>query len=114
MPSCDENTPSGVTCKDEGDPDDCEPGFIDKGFGCEPEECPEGTTGIPPDCEPIQPDCNVEDPPPECEEQIVCDDGSTCTSGRTVSRTREDGPCDIEPLPADCETPPPETPNRSS
>jgi hypothetical protein len=38
LPICDENTPPGVTCIDEGDPDDCEPGFVDRGFGCEPEE----------------------------------------------------------------------------
>jgi len=53
MPCCDEaNTPSGDTCYDEGDPDDCEPGFIDKGFGCEPEDqdiidqCPPGSAPI--------------------------------------------------------------------
>ena len=37
-PICDENTPPGTVCEDEGDPDDCEPGFVDRGFGCEPEE----------------------------------------------------------------------------
>jgi hypothetical protein len=37
-PICDENTPPGTTCRDEGDPDDCEEGFIDKGNGCEPIE----------------------------------------------------------------------------
>jgi hypothetical protein len=51
-PLCDENTPPGTTCRDEGDPDDCEPGFVDRGFGCEPEECPEGQVGTPPNCEP--------------------------------------------------------------
>lgn len=38
-PICDENTPPGVTCVDEGDFTDCEPGFIDRGYGCEPEVC---------------------------------------------------------------------------
>jgi hypothetical protein len=37
-PICDENTPPGTTCRDEGDPDDCEPGYVDRGFGCEPED----------------------------------------------------------------------------
>jgi hypothetical protein len=37
-PICDENTPPGTTCIDEGDPDDCDPGYVDKGFGCEPED----------------------------------------------------------------------------
>jgi hypothetical protein len=36
-PLCDENTPPGQTCYDEGDPDTCEPGFVDRGFGCEAE-----------------------------------------------------------------------------
>jgi hypothetical protein len=35
---CDENTPPGTTCMDEADPDDCEEGFVDRGFGCVPEE----------------------------------------------------------------------------
>ena len=52
IPICDETElPEGEVCYDEGDPDDCEPGFINKGFGCEPEECPEGQVGTPPDCE---------------------------------------------------------------
>jgi hypothetical protein len=45
-PVCDENTPPGVTCIDEGDPDTCEPGFVDRGFGCEQEvfdQCPPGS-----------------------------------------------------------------------
>jgi len=36
-PVCDEYTPPGTTCYDEGDPDTCEPGFVDRGFGCEAE-----------------------------------------------------------------------------
>ncbi|HKI08086.1 MAG TPA: hypothetical protein VKA09_06795 [Nitrososphaeraceae archaeon] len=79
-PICDENTPPGTTCRDEGDLSDCKKGFRDYGFGCEkvkkepkvqcpdsldytvidnkcvyigeePEECPEGQIGTPPDCE---------------------------------------------------------------
>jgi hypothetical protein len=36
-PLCDENTPPGVTCEDESDPDTCEEGFVDSGNGCERE-----------------------------------------------------------------------------
>jgi hypothetical protein len=32
--TCDENTPPGQLCNDEGDPDDCEDGFVDRGSGC--------------------------------------------------------------------------------
>jgi hypothetical protein len=50
IPICDENTPPGVTCRDEGDPHDCEPGFVDRGFGCEPvssiDQCPPGSAPI--------------------------------------------------------------------
>lgn len=35
IPICDVNTPPGVTCRDEGDFTDCDPGFRDYGFGCE-------------------------------------------------------------------------------
>jgi hypothetical protein len=35
IPICDENTPPNEPCRDEGDPDDCEPGFVDRGDGCE-------------------------------------------------------------------------------
>jgi hypothetical protein len=48
-PVCDENTPAGTTCIDEGDPDDCEPGFVDRGFGCEQEvydQCPPGSAPV--------------------------------------------------------------------
>jgi hypothetical protein len=38
IPICDENTQPGTTCYDEGDPDTCEPGFVDRGFGCERED----------------------------------------------------------------------------
>lgn len=41
---CDENTPPGVTCIDEGDPDDCEDGFEDRGSGCIPVEEEEDTS----------------------------------------------------------------------
>jgi hypothetical protein len=34
-PICAENTPPGTTCIDEGDPDTCEEGYVDRGFGCE-------------------------------------------------------------------------------
>jgi len=37
-PPCDENTPPGQLCRDEGDFDSCEPGFRDSGNGCEPVE----------------------------------------------------------------------------
>jgi hypothetical protein len=40
LPLCDENTPEGVTCIDEADPDTCEEGFADYGNGCEPEREP--------------------------------------------------------------------------
>jgi hypothetical protein len=46
LPLCDENTPPGQTYYDEGDPDTCEPGFVDRGFGCELEE-PEPIPEIP-------------------------------------------------------------------
>jgi hypothetical protein len=45
-PICDENTPPEQTCRDEGDPDDCQPGYVDRGFGCELEE-PEPIPEIP-------------------------------------------------------------------
>ena len=34
---CDENTPPGQLCNDEGDTGTCEPGYVDKGKGSEPE-----------------------------------------------------------------------------
>ena len=39
-PICDDDIPEkeGETCRDEGDPDDCEPGLVDRGFGCEAKE----------------------------------------------------------------------------
>jgi hypothetical protein len=58
LPICDEDTPLETPCRDEGDPDDCEPGFVDRGFGCESEE-PE-----PPICTPDGPPC------PPCPEGV--------------------------------------------
>lgn len=37
-PPCDEDTPPEQLCRDEGDPDSCEDSFVDRGFGCEPED----------------------------------------------------------------------------
>lgn len=47
-PLCDEDTPAGQLCRDEGDPDSCEEGFVDRGNGCEPED---ETELCPPSCE---------------------------------------------------------------
>ena len=41
---CDENTPPGQICRDEGDFDSCDRGFIDSGRGCEPNEWELGKT----------------------------------------------------------------------
>jgi hypothetical protein len=90
IPICDENTPPGVTCRDEGDFTDCAPGFIDRGFGCEPEVCPEGQVGIPPNCQPIS--CDVEDPPPGCGDQpVICPDGSAVSPGNECPEPPENG-----------------------
>jgi hypothetical protein len=63
IPICDVDTPPYTTCYDEGDPDDCEPGFVDRGFGCEQEE--------PPVCTPDGPECP---PCPEGIEASWCQD----------------------------------------
>ena len=42
-PICDTTeVTDGGTCVDEGDPDDCEPGYVDRGFGCELEQPEDG------------------------------------------------------------------------
>jgi len=48
-PPCTDETPPGELCRDEGDPDDCEPGSVDRGFGCEPEEPENGVIDPVPD-----------------------------------------------------------------
>ena len=100
MPCCDETqTSSEGECYDEGDPDDCEPGFVDRGFGCEPEDneiidqCPPGSApedwcthlcdepeykddplcnpNVNPPVLPIEPEPEPEPGPPECPEGQV-------------------------------------------
>lgn len=83
-PICDENTPPGTTCIDEGDPDDCEPGYVDRGFGCEPEDV-QGIVG--PVEEPGEEITNPEDitdedeTPPPTDEEDESDEESEGGSG---------------------------------
>lgn len=35
---CDENTSPDTLCRDEGDYDTCDEGYVDRGYGCEPED----------------------------------------------------------------------------
>jgi hypothetical protein len=59
-PICDvTEPPDGGECIDVGDPEDCEPGFVDRGNGCEPEEGSER-----PVCTPNGPPC------PPCPEGV--------------------------------------------
>lgn len=84
VPICDEDTPPGTTCRDEGDPDDCEPGYVDRGFGCEPEDV-QGIVG--PVEEPGEEITNPEettdedDAPPPTDEEDESDEESEGGSG---------------------------------
>jgi hypothetical protein len=60
LPICDETTSHEEPCRDEGDLDDCEEGFVDKGFGCVPIE----GESEPPICTPDGPEC------PPCPEGV--------------------------------------------
>jgi hypothetical protein len=63
IPCCDDPEFNGEgECYDEGDFDDCEEGFIDKGYGCEPIE--DDGRGEPPICTPDGPEC------PPCPEGV--------------------------------------------
>src|SRR5829696_9132111 len=61
IPICDENTPPGTLCRDEGDYTDCEEGYWDYGSGCEPIE---GEEPEPEVCTPDGPPC------PPCPEGV--------------------------------------------
>jgi hypothetical protein len=81
LPLCDsEDAKRGEPCRDEGDPDDCEPGFVDRGFGCEPEDVgcvdifppPPGCGGSEEEIEEIDDENDTLEPPAEDE---VADEG---------------------------------------
>jgi hypothetical protein len=90
-PICDENTPPGTTCRDEGDPDDCEEGFIDKGNGCEPIEEEE------------------EKPPIECPYYGYVNTGDKCVPIEEEGTDGEGIPFVNEPEPDDFEVEPDES-----
>jgi hypothetical protein len=73
---CDENTPPGQLCRDEGDPDTCDPGYVDRGFGCEP---------VDPEPEPDPPIEDIpdvpEEPEPEPDELDEPDDNGDNDNG---------------------------------
>jgi hypothetical protein len=82
-PICDENTPPGTVCEDEGDPDDCEPGFVDRGFGCEPEEQGIGGPVEEPGDEITNPEeiTDEDDAPPPTDEEDESDEEGEGGSG---------------------------------
>jgi hypothetical protein len=93
-PICDENTPPDTLCRDEGDPDTCDEGFVDKGFGCEPEEVipedPEDNNPRQPGCvDPSQGECYMDTPGNDLDRETVEEDEDLNTE---ESETEEEEP----------------------
>jgi hypothetical protein len=75
LPICDENTPAGQLCRDEGDFDSCDRGYVDSGRGCEPIDCeanPQHADCIDDTCQGGPP--GIDGCPPEKESEPIKDD----------------------------------------
>jgi hypothetical protein len=84
IPICDIDTPPGVTCRDEGDPDTCEEGFADYGKGCEP------VHKICPAVFPPLPGCGGVEPEEDAEEGETEDTGDSLGESDNNDNDNED------------------------